>query len=87
MDTGNLRNGTRRSAAAILRDSAIGTAIAHLPDTLRWVMILGEDNGLSTRELADLTGVSCKVIESTHDQGLALIRKELLIGTQSVRTK
>ena len=79
MNTGNAWNRTRRFPTAMLRDSAIGKAIARLPETLRWVMILGERNGLSTTEIANLAGVSPKVIESTQNRGLVLIQKELLI--------
>lgn len=72
-----LRNKVTQSRAGALRDSAIGTAIARLPKVLRWVMILGDRNGLSTREIATLAGVDPKVIESTQVRGLALVRREL----------
>ena len=73
------RNRTYRSPAATLRDSATGVAIAHLPNFLRWVMILSERNGLSTREIAGLVGTGTEVVESTRNRGLALIQKELLM--------
>jgi DNA-directed RNA polymerase specialized sigma24 family protein len=82
MDTGNSRDRTCRSAAAMLRESAIGAAIAHLSAPLRWVMILGERNGLSTKEIANLAGVSLAAVKSMQGRGLALIQEELLMRAQ-----
>lgn len=59
-------------------ESAMGKAIARLPDALRWVMLLGGRNGLSICEIAALAGVSQKIVESTQHRGLALLQKELL---------
>jgi DNA-directed RNA polymerase specialized sigma24 family protein len=80
MNTGNSWNGTCQSPVASLSDSATGTAIAHLPAPLRWIVILGGSNGLSTKEIANLAGVGLRVVKSMQVRGLALIRKELLNG-------
>lgn len=69
---------TTQSPMDNLRDSAIGTAIAGLPDALRWVMLLGGQDGLSTREISVLAGVSPSVIKSTQRRGLTLIQNILL---------
>lgn len=72
-----------QSAATVLRDAAIGAAIAHLPQALRWVMILAGRGGLSTNEIATLAGVSPKAIACTQTRGQALIEKELMTGVQT----
>lgn len=79
-----LQYATTRSPMNKLRDSVIGTAIAGLPDALRWVMLLGGQNGLSTREIAVLAGVSPNVIKSTQHRGLTLIQKALLNRVRTV---
>jgi DNA-directed RNA polymerase specialized sigma24 family protein len=66
------------------RDRALGAAIARLPATIRWIVILGERDGLSTREIADLAGVSLDLVKSMQAQGLALIQKDILIGCGAV---
>lgn len=76
-----------RTNAVILRERAVGTAITHLPDSLRWVMLLGERGGLSTREIADLAGVGSEEIEFAQDQGLSLIQKEFLQGQTALPAK
>lgn len=63
----------------ILGSSALGAAIAHLPQALRWVLMLSEEGGLSTKEIAALAGVSPKSIESTQNRGIALVQRELLL--------
>lgn len=73
-------NKAHRSSAKLPDDGVIGAAIAHLKAPLRWVMILGETNGLSTKEIANLAGVSLKVVQSMQDRGLALVHRELLLG-------
>lgn len=69
---------TTQSPMDRLCDSAVGTAIAGLPAALRWVMLLGGQNGLSTREIATLAGVSTDVVKSTKHRGLTLIQRALL---------
>ena len=83
MNTIVLRNRHQGSPVDLARDNVIGAAIAHLPDIFRWVMILGGRNGLSTREIATLAGVSPRLIESTQNRGLTLIQKELLKYTRA----
>lgn len=81
----NLRHSLRRrleSPVDLLRDSALGTAISHLPDAMRWVMILGGRNGLSTDEIAALAGVSPKLVESTQHRGTMLVQRELSSHSQ-----
>lgn len=78
MRMNRLQHGTIPSPMDMLRDSAIGTAIAGLPDALRLVLLLGGQDGLSTREIATLAGVSPKVIESTRNRGNTLVQKELM---------
>ena len=73
MNTRNSRNRTHQVLAAMLCDRANGAAIAHLPAPLRWVMILGEPNGLSTREIANLAGISIEAVISIQGRGLALM--------------
>jgi len=80
MKTRSHSNKAHRSSAKLPGDGVIGAAIAHLKAPLRWVMILGETNGLSTKEIANLAGVSLKVVQSMQDRGLALIQRELLLG-------
>ena len=80
MNTWNSWNGTCQSPVALLPDSATGAAIAHLTPPLRWIMILGGSNGLSTKEIANLAGVGLKVVKSMQVRGLTLIQKELLMG-------
>ncbi len=72
-----------RVPASILGASAIGAAIAHLPEALRWVLMLGEEGGLSTNEIASLAGVSPKTIESTQNRGIALVQRELLLNANA----
>lgn len=73
-------NRIHRLSTAMLGDGVIGAAISHFQAPLRWVMILGEANGLSTKEIANLGGVSLKIVKSMQDRGRALIQKELLMG-------
>jgi len=80
MSTRNSPNKSHRSSAAVSRGGATEAAIAHLPAPLRWVMILGGHSGLSTKEIASLAGVSLRIVQSMQDRGLALIRKEFLMG-------
>ena len=53
-------------------------AIAGLPEMFRSVMILSYVNGLSNKEIADLTGVHPYAIESLIDRGSGLLSEELL---------
>ena len=76
MKTRHSEKRTSRSQASIGRTRAIATAIAHLQAPLRWVMILGERGGLSTEEIANLTGVSVEAVKSVHSRALALVQKE-----------
>ena len=78
MITRKLRVHRFESPSELLRDNALGTAISHLPDAMRWVMILGGRGGLTDGEIASLTGVSPKVVNSTHNRGLTLVQRELL---------
>lgn len=80
MKTRSHSNTAHRSSARLSGDGVIGAAIAHLKAPLRWVMILGEANGLSTKEIANLAGVSLKVVRSMQYRGLALIQRELMLG-------
>lgn len=66
-----------------LGSGAIGAAIAHLPQALRWVLMLGEKGGLSTKEIAALAGVSTDSIESTQNRGIALVQRELLLKAKA----
>ena len=79
MNPENSRNNARRLPAATLDDSALGAAISRLPATIRWIVILGERNGLSTREIANLAGVSLELVKSMRGRGLALIQDDLVI--------
>jgi len=79
MNSEKSRNNARRSPAATLDDSALGAAIARLPATIRWIVILGGRNGLSTREIANLAGIDPELVKSMQGRGLALIHEDLLI--------
>lgn len=78
MRMNRLHHRTMPSPIGMLRDSALGTAIAGLPDALRLVLLLGGRDGLSTREIAALAGVSPAIIESTRNRGNTLVQKELM---------
>ena len=80
MKTRSHSNKVHRSTATLSGDGIIGAAIAHLKAPLRWVMILSETDGLATKEIANLAGVSLKVVQSMQDRGLALVQRELLLG-------
>ncbi len=67
-----------RDPASSRGSNVLGAAIAHLPQALRWVLMLGEKGGLSTKEIASLAGVSPETIEMTQNRGIALIQRELL---------
>lgn len=58
-------------------DRATGAAIAHLPMLVRWIMLLGGQHGLSTKEIANLSGTSIKTVKSIQDRGHKLIESEL----------
>lgn len=66
-----------RSPVDLLRDNAFARAVSHLPDVMRWVMLLGGRDGLSTDEIATLSGVKRSVIDAMLSRGRALIQNEL----------
>jgi DNA-directed RNA polymerase specialized sigma24 family protein len=59
------------------RVHATGWAIAHLPSPVRWVMLLGGQHGLSTKEIANLSGVSMQAVKAIQNRGRELIEAEL----------
>jgi len=67
----------RQSATEATSDRDFKSAIADLPDTIRWIVILGERDGLSSSEIAKLAGVSESLVEAMRQRGLALIQTEL----------
>ena len=79
MSTRNTHNRTYRSPAAGAGGPARAAAISHLPELLRWIIILGEREGLSIGEIARLAGTSREAIKSMQRRGLVLIRNELVI--------
>lgn len=79
MRTQNARNRRLRSLAALPGSSANATAISRLPALLRWVMLLGGREGLSTNEIARLAGTSIEAVKSMQCRGLALIGRQRAI--------
>lgn len=84
MKTGNGQNNARGEPDETPKDSSMAMAIARLPATVRWLVILGERDGLSTGEIANLAGVSIALVKAMQDRGLALIQKDPLIGWSTV---
>jgi DNA-directed RNA polymerase specialized sigma24 family protein len=70
-------NDKRRAHTSISRNRATGVAMAHLPSPLRWIMLLGGQHGLSIKDIANLSGVSIKAIQSIQSRGFKLIETEL----------
>ena len=77
MDAENIPNNADGEPADTPEASALAAAIARLPATVRWIVILGERDGLSPKDIANLAGVSLELVESMLDRGLAIIRKDL----------
>jgi DNA-directed RNA polymerase specialized sigma24 family protein len=84
MEAENIRNNAGRDSADTPKDSALATEIARLPATVRWIVILGERDGLSPKDIANLAGVSLELVESMIARGLALIQKDLPIAPGEV---
>jgi len=79
MSTGDVRNNKPLAPADTLKDSDLSAAIARLPAIVRWIVILGERDGLSAREIANLAGVSLDLVKAMQSRGLALIQEDPLI--------
>lgn len=74
MSTRHTRNRKQRALAAKADDAADAVAISQLPLPLRWIVILGERDGLSPSEIARLAGISIETVQAMLRQGLALVR-------------
>jgi DNA-directed RNA polymerase specialized sigma24 family protein len=79
MDAVNIPNDAGKDPAGKSEASATADEIARLPATVRWIVILGERDGLSPKDIANLAGVSLELVESMLDRGLAIIQKDLPI--------
>lgn len=84
MDADNIRDNADREPADTPEASARAAAIARLPATVRWIVILGERDGLSPKDISNLAGVSLELVESMLDLGVAIIRKDLPLAPGEV---
>jgi DNA-directed RNA polymerase specialized sigma24 family protein len=79
MDAENIHNDAGKDPADKSEGSALTAEIAHLPAAVRWIVILGERDGLSPKDIANLAGVSLELVKSMLGRGLAIIQQDIPI--------
>ncbi len=84
MDADNNRDNADREPADTPEASTLTAAIAGLPASVRWIVILGERDGLSPSDISNMAGVSLELVESMLGRGLAIIQKDLPIAPGEV---
>lgn len=79
MDPEARRSDADREHADMPEASDLTAEIAHLPAAVRWIVILGERDGLSPKDIANLAGVSLELVKSMLGRGLAIIQQDIPI--------
>jgi len=69
---------TQETAFGQLLDDDVATAIVHLPEDFRTVVILCDIEGLTYEEIAEFLAVPLGTVRSRLHRGRSLLREELL---------